>query len=160
MSDDHTTTSTPGWTPSLSGAQPEAGPLRPCVVLAALDSPIPDALHHALQAADLAPRIEHDPRLAMAEACLLRRETRERAALGLEDALTPPLILLSPPEGAAGEMVDTLQRIVPDIPVLMLVGEALGELDAGGPEPTADLVPDEIESLLGRPADQAHQGQA
>ena len=57
-------------------------------------------------------------------------------------------------------MVDTLQRIVPDIPVLMLVGEALGELDAGGPEPTADLVPDEIESLLGRPADQAHQGQA
>jgi hypothetical protein len=145
------------WTPSLSGHTPSERPLRPCVVLAGLDSPIPQPLHNALQQADLAPRIEHDPRMAMAEACLLRREARERAALGLDDMTSPPpLILLVSPEGAVADMVSTMKRLVPDVPVCMLVGEALATLEDPA-TPSPELVPEEIESLLGRPASKAQQ---
>ena len=147
------------WTPSLSGHAPEARPLRPCVVLTSLERPVPEPLHQALHEADLAPRVEHDPRMAMAEVCLLRREMHERAAIGVdEDAPLPPLVLLGAPTDAQAVMVDTLQRMVPDVPVLMLVGNTLGELDppfAGTTDapalPDATVVPDEIESLLGRP---------
>ena len=153
MSDDHNTDANEQgdatWTPSLTNPPAPTLELRPCIVLAPVDAPMPAGLHRALNEANLAPRIEHDPRLAMAEACLLRREARQRAGAGLDGELTmPPIILLTAPEGAAGEMIDTLHRVVPDIPVLLLVGDQLGEVDLDD-DPSPQLVPDEIMSLLG-----------
>jgi hypothetical protein len=159
MSDDHTTDlndgDSPTWTPALTSSPPPPSILRPCIVLAPIDSPMPAPLHEALHEANLAPRIEHDPRLAMAEACLLRREARQRAAAGLDaDPCVPPIVLIAAPQGATAEMIDTLHRIVPDIPVLLLVGDQLGELDLHD-DPSPELVPDEIMSLLGTDVDES-----
>ena len=143
------------WAPTLKGDGSAAAPLQPCVVLAGLDTPIPEPLHHALHEAGLTPRIEHDPRLAMAEVCLLRRESRHRTARGEPHTAHAPLVLLATPAGATQDMIDTLGRVLPDIPLLLLRGKTLDTLHAVEP-PSGDVDPDEIMSLLGRalPAEQ------
>ena len=138
------------WSPMLKGDGAAAVPLRPCVVLAGLDTPIPEPLHQALHEAGLTPRIEHDPRLAMAEVCLLRRDARHRMASGQPHSDLAPLVFLRQPTGGTQDMVDTLQRSIPDVPLLLLAGDTLQLLHAVEPQ-SADIDPDEILSLLGPP---------
>ncbi|MCH2136675.1 MAG: hypothetical protein MK101_08850 [Phycisphaerales bacterium] len=138
------------WQPTLTDPKASAPVLAPCVVLAALDTPVPQTLHGALHAAALSARIEHDPAMAMAEVCLLRRSARQKAADGATGEALPPLVLLSQPTDAAAEMVHELERLLPDVPVLLLQGSQLVQLAAASvPQPQVD--PDEILSLLGRP---------
>jgi hypothetical protein len=106
-------------------------------------------MHTALNEAGLVPRIEHDPRLAMAEVCLLRREARHRAASGEQPDSYAPLILLTSPTGAIQDMIDTLAQVLPDIPLLLLSGKSLNTLHAVEP-PKSDVDADEVMSLLGR----------
>lgn len=141
---------TPTWDPALTPPQETAGALHPCVVLAGLDTPIPQPLHGALHEANLAARIEHDPRLAMAELCLLRRTARQQAAEGNTGAAPAPLVLLAPPAGPSADMIAALCHMLPDVPVLMLQGSALTEYPPSS-MPSPEVDPDEILSLLGRP---------
>ena len=98
--------------------------VRPCVLLAPASGTLPDALHAALAAEGLTPRMEHDPEMPMAELCLLRREQRQRPQ-GDAPQAPAPLVLAAPPLDRTIAMLDALARHVPDIPVLQFNGTSL-----------------------------------
>ncbi|MDP7028658.1 MAG: hypothetical protein QF733_00370 [Phycisphaerales bacterium] len=121
-----------------SGSKPATGPrlvrgdeqppprvLRPCVVLAQADQPLPDTLHQALLEAGLSPRVEHDPRMAMAEVCLLRREARQRRGAGGNQTDAAPLVMIAEAGSEASNLLQAMQQHVPDIPVLRFDGQDL-----------------------------------
>ncbi len=99
--------------------------LRPCVVLAPASPPLDEALHRALRAADLAPRVEHDPRMAMAEVCLLRREARQRRGASPDAQQVAPLVLVAQPAAEERLMLEALHTHVPDVPVFLFDGASL-----------------------------------
>jgi hypothetical protein len=101
-----------------------------CVVLAPLDRQIDPQLFAALAERGWTPRIEHDPRMAMAEACLVRREIQMRAAWQQASGQTPGIILATAePRGTIDAMQASMARHVPDIPVWSARGDALEPLN-------------------------------
>jgi hypothetical protein len=102
--------------------------LRPCVVLAPASKPLDDALHRALRTAQFAPRVEHDPRMAMAEVCLLRREARQRRAASADPEQPAPLVLVASPAAEERLLLAALHTHVPDVPVYQFDGAALQQL--------------------------------
>lgn len=101
-----------------------------CVVLAPMDRPVDPLLYAALSERGWSPRVEHDPRMAMAEACLVRRELQLRAAWQLSSGLVPGLVLSPHPEPEDVEAMRTsLARHVPDIPVWSAQGQELEPLN-------------------------------
>ena len=99
--------------------------LQPCVVLAPASKPLDDALHLALRAEHLTPRVEHDPRMAMAELCLLRREASQRRGATSESEQPAALILVATPTNDEVQLLEAMQRHVPDVPVLQFDGTTL-----------------------------------
>jgi hypothetical protein len=93
---------------------------RPCVVLAPAEHVLDQAFLMSLEGQGLTPRLEHDPQMAMAEVCLLRREARQRATQQSEAADMPPLILIDPTQPHTANMVVVLQRLIPDIPIYVV----------------------------------------
>ncbi len=140
-----------------SGSQPARGPrlvrgdeeppprvLRPAVVLARPDVALPDALHQALLDEGLSPRVEHDPRMAMAEACLLRREARQRRGAGGQQADAAPLVLIDQDFDETTELLRAMKHHVPDIPVLRFDGKSLRRMHEppmDTPEPAVVIQP-------------------
>jgi hypothetical protein len=102
--------------------------LQPCVVLAPASKPLNDALHRALRAEHLTPRVEHDPRMAMAELCLLRREASQRRGATSETELPAALVLVATPTGDEVLLLEALRRHVPDVPVLQFDGTTLEQV--------------------------------
>ncbi|MEE2906370.1 MAG: hypothetical protein VX527_00910 [Planctomycetota bacterium] len=89
-----------------------------CVVLAPLDRPVDPQVYAALSERGWSPRVEHDPRMAMAEACLVRRELQLRAAWQSNSGLIPGLVLAPHPEpDDVDAMRTSMARHVPDIPI-------------------------------------------
>ena len=89
-----------------------------CVVLAPLDRPVDPLIYAALSERGWSPRVEHDPRMAMAEACLVRRELQLRAAWQSTTGLIPGLVLSPHPEADDIDVMRTsMARHVPDIPI-------------------------------------------
>ena len=115
------------WPPSGQGARRSDPPqiVRPCVVLASASEPLPEAFHRVLKSAGLAPRVEHDPRMAMAEVCLLRRESRQRRGITSESQELAPLILVTTPQAEERVMLEAMLLHVPDVPVMQFDGAAL-----------------------------------
>lgn len=141
--------------------------LGPCVVLAPLDQRLGDDLLRTLDAQGLSPRVEHDCWLAMAEACLLRREARQVRSTGAP-AEPAPLVMLDEPDAQASDMLQSMARHVPDIPVLRYADGALHVVaEATAPEDDAEppviiqpprnreVSDDELASLL--PGTQEHR---
>ena len=93
---------------------------RPCVVLAPTEHVLDQAFLMSLDGQGLTPRLEHDPQMAMAEVCLLRREARQRATQQSEAADMPPLVLIDPTQPHTANMVVVLQRLIPDIPIYVV----------------------------------------
>ncbi|MDP7070536.1 MAG: hypothetical protein QF561_04215 [Phycisphaerales bacterium] len=141
--------------------------LRPCVVLSPASQPLDESLHAALQAAGLTPRVEHDPRMAMAEACLLRREARQRRGAGADSTEPSPLVLISSDHREVASMLESMQQHVPDIPILRFDGANLVSLHASTPEPappvvvspsgSPELTDEELSTLLSTDATQSPQ---
>lgn len=102
--------------------------LRPCVVLAPASRPLGDALHRALRAAELAPRVEHDPRMAMAEVCLLRREARQRRGAAPDPEQPAPLVLVAAASDEELLLLEALHTHVPDVPIFQFDGATLQRL--------------------------------
>ncbi|MDG1838114.1 MAG: hypothetical protein P8I91_04860 [Phycisphaerales bacterium] len=154
----------PGQTPRLVGGDgDDAQPcvLHPCVVLAsASQQQLTDAFHTALLEEGLVPRVEHDPRMAMAEVCLLRREAKQRRGTGADRSTAAPLILLDLTCQLTNELIAAMRQHVPDIPVLHFDGTSLNTvhkaLDAATKQPPVIVQPprsievneDELMSLL------------
>ncbi|MCP4759397.1 MAG: hypothetical protein GY894_01030 [Planctomycetes bacterium] len=114
--------------------------LRPCVVLAQASQPLDETLHAALHEAGLTPRVEHDPRMAMAEVCLLRREARQRRGAGGDQDEPAPLVLTTTQQQEVDGMLAAMQKHVPDIPILRFDGAALVSVHASTPEAAPPLV--------------------
>ena len=101
-----------------------------CVVLAPLDRAVDPQVYAALSERGWSPRIEHDPRMAMAEACLVRRELQLRAAWQSTSGLVPGLILAPHPEpDDVDAMRTSMARHVPDIPIWTTHGHQLEPLN-------------------------------
>ena len=134
--------------------------LHPCVVLAPASKPLDDALHRALRTAQFAPRVEHDPRMAMAEVCLLRREARQRRGASADAEQPAPLILVAAPTAEERLLLEALHTHVPDVPVYQFDGASLQQLHtpdaADATEPPVIVQPphqpevtdDELSTLL------------
>ncbi len=132
--------------------------LVPCVVLAPPSNPLSDAALRALQEEGLMPRVEHDPRMAMAEACLLRREARQRRGATGQSDRPSPLVLMQTPSDEVDAMLEALHRHVPDLPVLRMEGHRLEELTPAStpvdppvvaqPPSRPEVTTDELSSLL------------
>ena len=89
-----------------------------CVVLTPLDRPVEPGVYGILSDRGWSARVEHDPSMAMAEACLVRRELQLRAAWQSITDLIPGLVLLPHPDQEAIEAMQTsMARHVPDIPI-------------------------------------------
>ena len=153
----------PGSPPRLVGGDgddPQPRVLHPCVVLAAASQPLAEAFHKTLLEEGLTPRVEHDPRMAMAEVCLLRREARQRRGTGANRSTAAPLILLDLTCQLTSELIAAMQQHVPDIPVLHFDGATLNTMheadDAVTKQPPVIVQPprstevneDELTSLL------------
>ena len=94
------------------------GDMLTCVVLAPVDQPVDPMLHAMLSEKNWSARVEHDPRMAMAEACLARRERQLRAAWQTHSGLIPGLVILSHPRADEVDSMRTaMERHVPDIPI-------------------------------------------
>lgn len=113
--------------------------VRPCVLLAPVSQVLPDSLHAALSQAGLTPRMEHDPEMAMAELCLLRREHRQHR-IGGQTSEPSPLVLAASPSEDTLTMLDALTRHVPDIPVLHFDGSTLQTHRAASPDAEPPVV--------------------
>ncbi len=101
-----------------------------CVLLAPLDRPVDPAIYGALSERGWSARVEHDPRMAMAEACLVRRELQLRAAWQSATDLIPGLVLLPHPDQSEVEaMQQSMARHVPDIPIWSARGQHLEPLN-------------------------------
>ncbi|MCH2133157.1 MAG: hypothetical protein MK116_05340 [Phycisphaerales bacterium] len=101
-----------------------------CVVLAPLDRQVDVQLYAALTERGWTPRVEHDPRMAMAEACLVRRELRMRAAWQLTSGQVPGLVLAPHPDpDDVDEMRTSMARHVPDIPIWSFHDQQLDPLN-------------------------------
>ena len=101
-----------------------------CVVLAPMDRTIDPALYTTLSERDWSPRVEHDPRMAMAEACLVRRELQLRAAWQLESGQVPGLVIASHPNvDLVDAMRTSMARHVPDIPIWTTNGSQIEPLN-------------------------------
>ncbi len=132
--------------------------LHPCVVLTPADTPLQDDHHRALAKASLTPRVEHDPHMAMAELCLLRREARQRRGASGDDQSMAPLVILTHPNDEVARLLTALAQHVPDIPVLQYTGSGFEEIQRGQPQADppviaqppqgADLTSRELDSLL------------
>ncbi len=106
------------------------GDMLTCVVLAPVDRQIDSRLHVLLSDRGWAARIEHDPRMAMAEACLARRELQLRAAWQTYSGLIPGLVILSHPEADQVDAMRTaMDRHVPDIPIWSAQNHSLEPLN-------------------------------
>ena len=121
--------------------------LRPCVVLAQASRPLDEALHSALQEAGLTPRVEHDPQMAMAEVCLLRREARQRRGAGGDSTELSPLVLTSIELREVNSMLDAMQRHVPDVPILQFDGAGLISIHSS----TAEAAPEVVDNPASSP---------
>lgn len=106
------------------------GDMLTCIVLAPMDRQVDPRVHALLSDRGWSAHIEHDPRLAMAEACLARRELQLRAAWQTYSGQVPGLLLLSHPEA---DQVDAMRaamaRHVPDIPIWTLQNGLLEPLN-------------------------------
>jgi len=102
--------------------------LHPCVVLAPASQPLDNALLRCLRSADLVPRVEHDPRMAMAEVCLLRREARQRAGASADAQQPAPLVLIAAPGAESRRLLEAMHTHVPDVPILQFDGATLQRL--------------------------------
>ena len=157
----------PGPPPRLvggDGADPRPSVLHPCVVLASASQQLADAFHKALLEEGLVPRVEHDPRMAMAEVCLLRREAKQRRGTGTDRSTAAPLILLDLTCPLTGELITAMRQHVPDIPVLHFDGTSLNTgheaIEVVTKQPPVIVQPprstevneDELTSLLRSPA--------
>lgn len=152
----------------MSDAQSTSS-MAPCVVLAAADQALDDRLPGCLAAMGWSSRIEHDPRMAFAEACLVRRSLQLQHAW--DEVMVPlPGLLIVDPDRTDGvlELQEAARTHVPDLPLWRWNGDAIVPLDdsaARGEEPEdADDIPasypfrpeplthDEVSMLLhGRP---------
>tara|TARA_Y100000589_G_scaffold332052_1_gene388863 strand:- start:3452 stop:3937 length:486 start_codon:yes stop_codon:yes gene_type:complete len=95
-----------------------------------MDRQVDSRLHAVLSEQGWSPRIEHDPRMAMAEACLARRELQLRAAWQTYSGLTPGLVILSHPEvDDVDAMRTAMNRHVPDIPIWSAQNHSLEPLN-------------------------------
>lgn len=118
--------------------------LGPCVVLAPLDRRLEQDLLSTLEQAGLSPRVEHDPHLAMAEACLLRREARQRRGIG-GSADPAPLILIEDPSDEAVTMVEAMIHHVADIPIMRYAHGSLSPLQAGASDDAHGTPPELVD---------------
>ncbi len=134
--------------------------LLTCVVLTPLDRSIDPGLYATLAARSWTPRVEHDPRMAMAEACLVRRELQLRAAWqDLETSLVPGLILLAEDHSDEVESLRiAMDRHVPEIPIwtardgeLVPINDAAAETE--DPESTSIAADEDLPPLVFHPAD-------
>ena len=106
------------------------GDMLTCVVLAPMDRQVDSRLHALLSEQGWSARIEHDPRMAMAEACLARRELQLRAAWQTYAGLIPGLVILSHPEADEVDAMRTaMNRHVPDIPIWSAQNHSLEPLN-------------------------------
>ena len=106
------------------------GDMLTCVVLAPVDQPVDPMLHAMLSEKNWSARVEHDPRMAMAEACLARRERQLRAAWQTHSGLIPGLVILSHPRADEVDSMRTaMERHVPDIPIWTVQNHTLEPLN-------------------------------
>ena len=143
--------------------------MAPCVILAAADQALDDRLPACIAGMGWASRIEHDARMAFAEACLVRRSLQLRHAW---DEIVVPLpgLLVVDPDRTEGlhALQEAIRDHVPDLPLWRWNGDAivpLNEADERATEPEDDadipasypfrpepLTHDEVSMLLhGRP---------
>ncbi len=117
--------------------QTEDMPMAPCVVLVPHEHAINEQLPRLLSDRGWSPRLEHDPRMAMAEACLVRRELQIHNAWETEPVPIPGLIVVEPdsiPDWK--EFRSAMVHHVPDIPIWRWNGTELEvEHDASASRP-------------------------
>lgn len=146
--------------------------MAPCVVLAAADRALDGRLPGCIADKGWSSRIEHDTRMAFAEACLVRRTLQLQHAWDDEVVALPGLLVVDP-DGTDDlqALQDAVREHVPDLPLWRWNGEEILPLNqtasrtAAQPEPEdeSDIPPsypfrpeplthDEVSMLLhGRP---------
>ena len=109
---------------------PLSSSMAPCVVLAAADQALDDRLPAGIAGMGWASRIEHDARMAFAEACLVRRSLQLRHAW--DEVVVPlPGLLVVDPDRTDGllDLQDAVREHVPDLPLWRWNGDAIVPLD-------------------------------
>ena len=137
-----------------------------CVVLTTLDRSIDPSLYATLAARAWTPRVEHEPRMAMAEACLVRRELQLRAAWqDLGASMIPGLILLGEDQPEELKPLQSaMARHVPEIPIwtvrsgdLVPINEAA--LQTSASEAVEPMEDDDVPSLVFHPGDESRRAE-
>ena len=104
--------------------------MAPCVVLAAADQALDDRLPGCIADMGWSSRIEHDTRMAFAEACLIRRSLQLQHAW--DDVMVPlPGLLVVDADGTDDlqALQDAVREHVPDLPLWRWNGEAIVPLN-------------------------------
>ena len=129
------------------------GDMLTCVVLAPVDRPVDPEVHAMLSDQGWSARVEHDPRMAMVEACLARRELQLRAAWQTYSGLTPGLVILSHPQvDEVDAMRTAMDRHVPDIPIWTAQNRSLEPLNEAARTATR-IQQDDHQSNVGESVD-------
>lgn len=112
--------------------------LAPCVVLAASDQALDDRLPGCIAAMGWSSRIEHDARMAFAEACLIRRSLQLQHAWDDEVVPLPGLLVVDPDRTAELQALqDAAGAHVPDLPLWRWDGDAIVPLNETAIQPPA-----------------------
>lgn len=120
---------------------PSSTSMAPCVVLAPANQALGDRLPTCIAEMGWSSRIEHDARMALAEACLVRRNLRLRHAWDDEVVPLPGLLLVNPEEVEhLDELLAAVHEHVPDLPMWRWDGESILPLEPAREEsePTPD----------------------
>lgn len=130
--------------------------MAPCVVLVPREHAFDEQLPQLLSDRGWSPRLEHDPRMAMAEACLIRRELQVRNAWEEEPMPIPGLIVVEPDSIPAWEAFRAaMVNYVPDIPIWRWNGTELEVVH--GALPTKPEVSSTHPPLQFKPAPLSHE---
>tara|TARA_B100001059_G_scaffold148921_1_gene148729 strand:+ start:16856 stop:17383 length:528 start_codon:yes stop_codon:yes gene_type:complete len=131
--------------------------MAPCVILAPADHVLGSDLPACLAGRGWTSRIEHDARMALAEACLIRRSLMVRQAWD-DDVATPPGLLVVDPDrfDDLDALRDAVREYLPDLPLWRWDGEAILPLDPPEAEPPSDSEPNIPASLPFRPEPLTH----
>lgn len=138
-----------------------ASSMAPCVILAPADHPLDELLPRLLAERGWSARVEHDARMAMAEACLVRRDMHIRHAWDDQQIQFPGIILAVPERcGDVDALRNAMRNHVPDIPIWKYDGTAIIPLEGTDPQlrpEVPDPVPDIQSPIPFKPEPLTHE---
>jgi hypothetical protein len=138
--------------------------MAPCVVLAPEHQTMDERLPRLLSDRGWAPRLEHDPRMAMAELGLIRRELRVDCAWDESPASWPGLVVVNSRGLPQWEsMLHAMERHLPDISIwgwdglnLVCIHDATPDEPAATEDTASESSPAPSSSLPFRPEPLSH----